>query len=316
MIAATGTSPARTSLRALGTTAVLLTTDPAALPEARAQLVFTLRAFDLACSRFRDDSELSHLNRSPGQAVPVGGILWDALKIALSAAAQTGGLVDPTVGRTMRLAGYDRTFLLVSRRNGQLFEASSELAGRYAEIELDEDARTVRLPPGVELDLGATAKAAAADCIASAVADLTGSGTLVSLGGDIAVAGEPLEGGWPVRIADDHRGPLDQPGPTIAISSGGLATSSTTVRRWQTARGEAHHIVDPRTGRPATGPWRTTTVAAGSCVEANTLSTASIVLGHDAIDWLENHNLAARLVDRNGAVFHTGPWPVELARAA
>ncbi len=308
-------APARTAIRALGTTAVLLTTDPEAMPAARGHLVRGLRRFDLACSRFRDDSELSLLNRSPGRAVPVGEILWDALQVALSAAARTGGLVDPTVGRSLRLAGYDRTFMHVSRRDGRLVAVSSELAGRYAEIEVDGDARTVRLPDGVELDLGATAKAVAADRIAAAAADSTGSGVLVSLGGDIAVAGEPLDGGWPVRIADDHRGSLDRPGPTIALSEGGLATSSTTVRRWQTARGEYHHIVDPRTGRPATGPWRTATVAASSCVEANTASTAAIVLGCRALDWLEQRNLPARLVDEHGAAFHAGLWPVELARA-
>lgn len=269
----------------------------------------------MACSRFRNDSELSLLNCSPGQAVPVGEILWDALQVALSAAARTGGLVDPTVGRALRLAGYDRTFRRVSRRDGRLVEVSSELAGRYAEIELDDGARTVCLPASVELDLGATAKAFAADRIAAAAAESTGSGVLVSLGGDIAVAGEPLDGGWPVRIADDHRCSLDRPGPTIALREGGLATSSTTVRRWQTARGEYHHIVDPRTGRPATGPWRTATVAASSCVEANTASTAAIVLGGSALDWLEQRNLPARLVDEHGAAFHAGLWPVELARA-
>jgi thiamine biosynthesis lipoprotein len=285
------------------------------MPVARSQLVRELRCFDLACSRFRNDSELSLLSRSPGQAIPVGEILWDALRTALRAAAQTGGLVDPTVGRTLRLAGYDRTFMHLRRRDGRLVEASSELAGRYGEIELDGDARTVRLPAGVELDLGATAKALAADRIAAAAAASTGSGVLVSLGGDIAVAGEAIEGGWPVRIGDSHRGSLDQPGPTVAITTGGLATSSTALRRWQTAGGEYHHIVDPRTGRPATGPWRTVTVAAGSCVEANTASTASIVLGGGALDWLEARNLPARLVHEHGAAFHAGLWPVEVSRA-
>ena len=310
------TPPARTSLRALGTTAVLLTADQSAMPVARAQLVCGLRALDLACSRFREDSELSLLNRSPGQAIRVGDILLDALRIALSAAWQTDGLVDPTVGRALRFAGYDRTFMRVRCRNGRLVDVSSELAGRFTEIELDAETRSVGLPVGVELDLGATAKAAAADRIAAVAADATGSGVLVSLGGDIAVAGKPLEGGWPVRIADDHNGSLDQPGPIVALGAGGLATSSTTVRRWQTKRGEHHHIVDPRTGRPASGPWRTVTVAAHSCVEANTASTAAIVLGSRALDWLETRNLSARLVDEQGAVFHTELWPVELARAA
>ena len=147
---------------------------------------------------------------------------------------------------------------------------------------LDERRRTVRVPAGAELDLGATAKALAADSIAAAAADLTAGGVLVSLGGDVAVAGEAPPGGWPIRIADDHAAPLDTPGQTIAILTGGLATSGIAVRRWRTAAGELHHIVDPRTGRPAATPWRTATVAARSCVEANTASTAAIVLGEAA----------------------------------
>jgi FAD:protein FMN transferase len=309
-------APAGTSLRSLGTTAVLLTADPGALFAARRQLVCGLRAFDLACSRFRDDSELTALNHAGGRPMPVSGLLWDAICVALTAAKRTGGLVDPTVGRTLRLSGYDRTFMLVRRRDGRLVDASHELAGRYSEVELDQESRTVRIPSGVELDLGATAKALAADRIAASAAKLSGSGVLVSLGGDIAVAGEPPAGGWPVRIGDDHRAALDEPGPTIAISAGGLATSSTALRRWQTAGGEHHHIVDPRTGRPAVTPWRTATVAAVSCVEANTASTASLVLGSRAVEWLEARRLPARLVDVRGRAVHTVSWPLELATAA
>ncbi|HLK44817.1 MAG TPA: FAD:protein FMN transferase, partial [Acidimicrobiales bacterium] len=296
--------------------AVLVTTDPAALTEARAELVCTLRAFDLACSRFRDDSELTRVNRSPGRPVPVGELLWNAVVAALAAAEKTAGLVDPTVGRTLRLTGYDRPFVLVERRDGRLVDVAGEPAGRFAEVELDENARTVRVPHGVELDLGATAKALAADCIASAAADRTTGGVLVSLGGDIAVSGEPPPGGWPVRIAADHRQSLVTAGPTVGLAAGGLATSTTRVRRWRTASGERHHIVDPRTGRPAAGPWRTATVAAPTCLEANTASTASIVLGDRALEWLDARRLPARLVDEHDEAFHTGAWPVGLVSAA
>ena len=135
---------------------------------------------------------------------------------------------------------------------------------------------------------------------------------LVGLGGDIAVAGEPPAGGWRIAIAEDHRGSA-QTHQTVSITTGGLATSSTTVRRWRTSSGWVHHIVDPRTGEnPAL--WRTASVAAASCVDANAAATAAIVLGADATDWLEAAGYPARLVARDGSVVRLGGWPEPLRR--
>ena len=169
----------------------------------------------------------------------------------------------------------------------------------------------MRVPPGVELDLGATAKALAADRAAQAIAEETGTGTLVSLGGDLAVSGEPPPGGWCVRIADDHRTAPDSNGPRVLVTTGGLATSSTAVRSWQTDRGPAHHLLDPASGLPADGPWRTVSVAANSCVEANVASTAAIILGHDAPAWLARRGLPARLAGRDGSVSYVADWPAD-----
>jgi thiamine biosynthesis lipoprotein len=179
-------------------------------------------------------------------------------------------------------------------------------------IERDERWGTVRGPAGVELDLGATAKALAADRAARAAAEAAGCGVLVSLGGDLAVAGDSPAGGWPVRLADDHAAPLAADGPTVAVSSGGLASSSTAVRRWRTRDGALHHVVDPRTGRPADTPWRTVSVAAASCIDANVASTAALVLGEEAPAWLAGRCLPARLVAASGgrAVAVAG-WPQE-----
>ena len=137
------------------------------------------------------------------------------------------------------------------------------------------------------------------------------SGVLVSLGGDVAVAGRPPAGGWRIRVTDHHRAGDDAPGQTVAISAGGLATSGTTARRWRRGGQELHHIIDPATGQSATGPWRTVSVAAGTCVDANTASTAAIILGEGAPTWLEGRRLAARLVGVDGAVIYTAGWPVE-----
>jgi thiamine biosynthesis lipoprotein len=290
---------------------VVCVSDSEALLDAGAMLKRELAAVDAACSRFRRDSELTRLNAAAPKAVRVGETLFEAVSIALRVAAQTQGLVDPTVGRSLRLTGYDRSFehVRTGRRAGPVFVA----APGWQTVELDSEARTIRLPAGVELDLGATAKALAADRSAAAITTSTGSGVLVSLGGDVAVAGVTPEGGWPIRLADDQAAPLDGPGPVVSVRSGGLATSGTAVRRWRAGRTELHHIVDPRTGRPAATPWRTVTVAAATCVDANAASTAALVLGASAPPWLADRHLPARLVSETGSVSAICGWPLEAA---
>jgi FAD:protein FMN transferase len=297
------------SFRALGTTAVIATDDPASEADACAAVEGELNAIDRACSRFRADSELARVNRAAGERVAVGPLLLEALRVALDAARSSGGLVDPTVGRALRGAGYDSTFHVVAARDGNAFRAEFCTVPGWQTVELDEGAGTVRVPAGVELDLGATAKALACDRAATAAAAIA-NGVLVGIGGDIAVAGTPPTGGWPVRIADDHAAPLDARGPTVALERGGLATSSTTVRRWRSGATELHHIVDPRTGRPAESPWRTVSVAAKTCVDANVATTASFLLD-DAPAWLEGRGLPARLVSIDGEITVVAGWPAD-----
>jgi FAD:protein FMN transferase len=303
--------PGSASLPALGTTATLWTTDAETLSEAAVELERELAQIDATCSRFRDDSELSLLNRGAGTEVTMSPLLTEAIGVALRVAETTGGLVDPTVGISLRLLGYDKTFAIVRSRDNDAIQVRYAPAGGWRRVEFDAEKRRVRLPVGTELDLGATAKALAADRAAHAAATLTGSGVLVSLGGDIAVAGPPPEGGWPILVADDHRARLDGAGPVVAITSGGLATSSTHIRRWRVGKAEFHHIVDPRSGRPVEKIWRTATVAAASCIDANTACTAAIVLGRDAPDWLDARRLPARLVEAGGSVVTVGAWPRE-----
>ena len=208
--------------------------------------------------------------------------------------------------------GYDDDFeTLPGRRPASALQALAVPGWRL--VRLDRGTRTVVLPPGVRLDLGATAKALAADRAAAAAHRATGEGVLVSLGGDLAVAGPAPAGGWTVLIAEDHRGDPDGAGPRVAVQSGGLATSSTTVRRWRVGDLDRHHVVDPATGLPATGPWRTVSVAAASCVDANTAATAAIVIGEAAEAWLSARRLPARLVATDGRVVVTGGWPADLA---
>lgn len=306
------TSRGIASWAALGTTATVAVTDAAALGAARHAVETELSRLDAACSRFRADSELSRLNAGGGHPFSAGPLLFQAIETALWAARVTDGIVDPTIGEALVRAGYDRDFAELG--NEPVTLVARRVPG-WRGVGISSDSGTIRLPPGVMLDLGATAKALGADRAASAAAKAIGPclGVLVNLGGDIAAHGPAADGGWFVRITDDHRAPPDAPAQVVTITSGALATSSTTVRRWGRS---AHHVIDPRTGLPARSPWRTVSVAAATCVDANIASTAAVVLGEEAPAWLAGRGLPARLVDHAGQVTSVAGWPSEELAAA
>ncbi|MEO8899146.1 MAG: FAD:protein FMN transferase [Candidatus Dormibacter sp.] len=301
--------------RALGTSVVVAVTDPAALSTAREVVAAEIAALDLACSRFRDDSDLSRLNAAAGMPVLVSPLLAQAIRVALRAARLTDGDVDPTVGSCMAAIGYGADFAAIAA-DGPPLPGPAQPAPGWASVSIGDDPALVTLPLGVCLDLGATAKALGADRAAVAAQAACCCGVLVGLGGDIAVAGTPPGGGWPLRVTDDHGAPVEAPGQRITLTDGGLATSSSTVRHWRRGGSEMHHIVDPRTGRPALGPYRTVSVAAATCVDANTATTAAMVRGAHAPDWLESTGLPARLVALDGIVIHLNGWPQTAEMAA
>jgi len=317
-----GQQEASASWRALGTLVHLVVTEPSCLPAARSLLEADLAAVDLACSRFRADSEISALQITGhiiGQAIgqangqttsqQVSPLLAEAIAVALRAAELTDGDVDPTVGAAMSAIGYDRDFERIDR-TGPGAPLTVRTVPGWREVRLE--GRTLTMPAGVQLDLGATAKAWAADRSAARIARQAGCGVLVSLGGDIAVAGPAPQGGWRIRVQDVTGAPDETPeGPyaLIAIRDGGLATSSTKARRWQRGGDVLHHILDPRTGLPAEPVWRTVSVAAGTCADANAASTAAVIRGRAALGWLARLGLPARLVDATGVVFTVAGWP-------
>lgn len=307
--------------QALGTTAVLVVTGVERLEAARAAVERELALIDRTCSRFREDSDLSRANAHAGSAVRVDRVLIEALEVALRAARITGGDVDPTVGMALELAGYDRDWRLLDQApafDPGLEPARPRVRARlrpgWRAIEIDRGRSTVRVPAGVKLDLGATAKAWAADRASRAAHEATGVGVLVSLGGDISTGGEAPAGGWQVHVTDDHRSGPDAPGQRIAIWGGGLATSSIVVRRWNHGGATRHHLIDPASGQPAEGPWRTVSVAARDCTDANIASTAALVRGDGALQWLAELGMPARLVCHDGRVVTAGAWPEAHAR--
>ena len=301
----------RDKFQVFGTTAILLVTSPDAIVQARSVADRVLADVDHACSRFRPDSELSRLNAAHGESLAIGPTFADLLAAALRAARLTGGDVDPTCGRALTSLGYDRDFDDL-RAAGDVPARLTGPVGPvpgWRRVRLDHGGQRVRLDGGAQLDLGATAKAWAADNCAEQIASSVGCGVLVSLGGDVAVAGEPPPDGWRVKVTDDHAAPDSAAGQTVTISSGGLATSSTTARTWTVGGRPVHHIIDPATGEPARSCWRTVSVAAGTCTDANTASTAAIIRSAAAPDWLHDVGLPARLVRHDGTVETTAGWP-------
>ena len=315
---AIGAGVSTLSWSALGTTVVLRHTgDPQ--PAVRAAVESELAAIDAAASRFRPDSEISRLTSHELQ--PISPLLHEAIALALRAAQLTGGAVDPTLGAELIRLGYDRDHARLSPVDPAtpLTDHPLRIVARrtrrpaWTEVELRDHPPAVRLPAGVTLDLGATAKALAADRAAAAALraaeDPDDTGVLVSLGGDLAVAGPAPAGGWAVHVTDDHRAGPGAPGQTIGLHTGGLATSSLTTRRWRTRQGVHHHILDPGTGEPVEPVWRTVSVAAATCADANVASTAAIVLGERALPWLADSGLPARLVAPDGRARTLNGWP-------
>ena len=304
---------------ALGTGVVLRVTDRAGLAAARGSVEAELAAIDLACSRFRSDSELSRLNAGAGRRVRVGPLLLEALEVALRAAQLTDGDVDPTIGRALELAGYDRDWRLLSPpeepSRPREVTVVVRLRSGWRTVSVDRATSSVLLPAGVRLDLGATAKAWAADRAAAAAAEAAGCGVLVGIGGDIATCGPPPEGGWQIRVTDDHRSPPSAPGQTVSIRAGGLATSSTAVRRWSHAGRTMHHIIDPATGMPvlgdlAHGQRRRRELHRRQHREHRRARAQAAAPG-----WLAALRLPARLVGWNEELVHVGGWPAEGAAA-
>jgi thiamine biosynthesis lipoprotein ApbE len=308
---------ASASWQALGTTVALRVADPRALDAARAAVKVQLAHVDRACSRFRADSDLSRANAGAGQAVRVDPLLIEALEVALHAAHLTDGDVDPTLGRALELAGYDRDFKALDEVHLQRRpEVVVSLVAAWPKVCVDRARATVRVPRGARLDLGATAKAWAADRAAAAAAAAGRCGALVGVGGDIATAGRAPAQGWPIHVTDDHRSDPRAPGQTVRVHVGGLATSSTAVRRWQQAGRSMHHIIDPRTSLPVRDTWRTVSVAAADCTQANIAATAAMVRGERAAQWLERLGLPARLAGWDGSVRSVAGWPQEQAPGA
>lgn len=241
-------------------------------------------------SRFRPESELSRINASPAPVLRVSRLFARVLRTALDMATETGGLVDPTLGRALEAAGYDRDFASIVD--------DPRPAGRPAPSRLGEvgiEGSFLRRPPGLGLDLNGVVKALAVDAAAELV---TGEG-FVSAGGDLAVRGA-VDVGLPY-------------GEAVRVVGGGLATSGVASRRWRRGGAEQHHLIDPGTGRPSLSRWELVTVSGATCLDADVAAKAAYLLGDDGPEWLETRGLPGRFVGSDGRVVRTSDWDRALA---
>jgi FAD:protein FMN transferase len=289
-----------------GLSGTLATEHDADLGFAVERLWHWIDAIDLACNRFRADSEVSRLNARVGETVPVSDTLWRALVAARRSSDLTGGLCDATVLPALVALGYDRDYDELAAVD--VAPGAPVPAAGMGAVALDEAERTATLPPGVGLDLGASAKALLADLVADDAA--ARGGVVVEVGGDVAVHGSGPDGPWAVGVSDVLE--LTGREPRVSVQ-GGLATSSLAVRTWRAAGRVANHIVDPRTGLCADGPYATATVSAADCVTANAFATAALLWGEDAAYHVAQAGWSARLVTRGGEVEYVGGWPADEA---
>ena len=296
------------SFHAIGTMASVVVQEPSKAEAAERMLHAEIESIDLACSRFRSDSELEMVHAHAGAAVRVSSLLFDALAVSYEVAERTRGAVDPTIGNAIAALGYDKDLKEVQARPVQPGAPLRSSAG-FTHLHLNSARRTVRIPRGVRLDLGSSAKAFAADRAAARICHELGSGVMVSLGGDIAVAGTPPAGGWAVGIAVDSSTPVDRVDQVVAIRAGGLASSSTAVRTWHSGARRVHHIIDPRSGDCVAPYWTLVSATGESCVAANAVSTAAIVWGDRALHQLEPFEQAVRMVRHDGHIFSLNGWP-------
>ncbi|MCQ4082037.1 FAD:protein FMN transferase [Streptomyces sp. RB6PN25] len=292
----TALPPAAVSFSALGTTAVLRLTDPAGLEAARRVLEEELAAIDAVCSRIRPDSELSRANAAAASAraaVHVSPLLAEVLDVAQRAAEATGGAADPTVPAASTPSGsspgsaYGRPVWPMR---------PARPATGWRSVRWHRAARWLCLPAGVSLDLDSTARALAADRTAHRAAAAAGCGVLVTVGGHHRAAGEAPPGGWRIAVAGD---------PQVRIAAGALVTQATAVPLQRGERRTRGH------GDAGPAVWRTVSVCAMDCVDADTAATAAARLGERAAGWLRRVGLPARLTRIDGTVVRVCGWPEE-----
>lgn len=283
---------------------------PSAQAEAQDALARVERCFaevEAALSRFLPDSELSRLNAAAGRPFPASPMLFTVLQAALDAAEATDGLFDPAVLGSLLAAGYDRTFDELRSQGPKGGYALPATHFSWRDIRLDAAYGTVTLPKGCGIDLGGIAKGWTADLAAQTLRHFPGYA--VDAGGDIALGGVQADGApWTVGVANPFQNDADV--TTLTLPGGAVCTTTTAKRQWLVDGQRRHHLIDPRTGLPATSDVISATVAADTAAHAEVLAKVALLLGSkEGLRFLESHGAAQGvLVLQNGALRFTSSF--------
>ena len=257
-----------------------------------------LRELERRWSRFVDDSDITRINQLPDTWVPVSADTLRLIEAMQLASTATAGSYDPTYLHQLLVAGYAASIDAADRITTAV-DAPCRTHDVH-DVELDRVSSTVRVPKGLSLDPGGIGKGFAADLVVTELLATGTAGALVSIGGDIAAVGRPPTlDGWHIRVEDPHRAPAVI--TTLAVSAGGIATSSTTSRRWRHDGIERHHVIDPTTGGQSDTDLSTVTVIANAGWLAEAHATAALLSGsRHVVDYLESHALTGIAIDGCG----------------
>jgi thiamine biosynthesis lipoprotein len=269
-----------------------------------AVVVAVFETWTRRCSRFDPNSELSRLNAAAGRPVIVSAGLFDVVAASIDAARATDGIFDPTVLHRLEELGYDRTFVQVPADGPAVTPWNGARCASWRDVRIDPATRTVELPAGVGLDLGGIAKGMAVDAALASLRAAGATPAAVNAGGDLAVAGTPPgDADW--RIAVETR----DGGHVVALPYGALATSSTERRRWTRGGRDVHHLIDPRTGEPASTGIASVTVSAHRCGQAEVAAKTAVLLGPiDGAAFIRRMGLSALIVGMDGRRDRVGRW--------
>ena len=252
-----------------------------------AQAQAYIQASEKRFTRFSELSELAELNRSAGAWFEASQELFELISLALYLHRQTRGLFDPAVLDALEHAGYDRTIDEI-RRYGSAAAPVMVMPKQYrfSDIRLDADLGRVRLPEGMRLDLGGIAKGWIAEQAAILLSACT-EACAVNAGGDAFMIGLPAgEDAWRVTLEDPSQ--PEQGVAILKLQPGAVATSAVTKRRWQQAGKTQHHLIDPRTQRPAETDWLSVTVITPNAVEAEVYAKSLLIGGSREVGWISS----------------------------
>jgi thiamine biosynthesis lipoprotein len=288
---------------------ILVTADAGTDPGCLAEATALLDHLEARWSRFLSDSDVTRLNNAAGSAIEVDSSTITLLSAMIEGWDVTSGAFDPSILPSLCAAGYDHSIddghRVTLLPDGSMHLGSLDAMPSPADIEIDVARRTVRLPAGLALDPGGIGKGLAADLAVGLLIDRGAAGALVSIGGDMVVSGTPPHDAddWAIAVED----PLGSGSAcTIGLRAGGVATSSTRSRRWNTNDGEQHHVIDPVTGAPSTTDLAAVSVIARSGWLAEVHATAALLGGSlAAVDHLDRHDLSGLAIGLDGAVTAT-----------